>query len=138
MLVKEVMCPKPKFIPPDTSLQEAATMMRDNDYGFLPIGEDDRLIGTVTDRDLTVRATAEGKNPSSTHVREVMSQNVLYCWEDDSIEKAAKNMEKEQLHRLIVLNQDKRMTGVLSIGDIARKCHNDALCGEIIEGISEA
>lgn len=138
MLVKDVMCDFPQFIPPETTLREAAERMRDYDFGFLPVGENDRLIGMVTDRDIAIRAIADGLDPNTTTVRDIMSQAVLYCWEGDSIEDAADSMEDNQVRRLIVLDENKRMTGILSIGDIARRCHNDELCGELIEEISKA
>lgn len=138
MKVKEIMDNEPKYVPPEMTLKEACQLLRDNDFGFLPIGENDRLIGTITDRDICIRAIAEGKDPNTCTVRECMGNRVLYCFEEDDLDTAAGYMEKQQIHRLIVLNQDKRMTGIVSIGDFARKCKNDELCGQIVEGISEA
>ena len=137
MLVKQVMSTHPEYIPPETTLADAAKLMREKDFGFLPIGENDRLIGAITDRDISVRATAEGVDPKREKVRDYMTAKVWYCYQDDDIEKCAKNMKKNQTHRLIVLNDKKRMTGIVSIGDIAKKCRDEELCGEIVEGISE-
>lgn len=137
MLVKDIMSKEPQYISPDTSLTQASQLLRDNDFGFLPVGENDRLIGTVTDRDIIINGISEGSDPNATTAREVMGERVLYCYEDDDIDTAAGYMEKEQVHRLIVLNQDKRYTGIVSIGDVARQCDNDELCGQIVEGISE-
>ncbi len=137
MLVREVMSNAPQYCSPEHSLHEIAEKMRNEDYGFMPIGENDRLVGIVTDRDIACRAVAEGKDPGKTHARDVMSPNVWYCYEDQPIEEAAKSMESQQVHRLIVLNRDKRMTGILALCDIANKTRDEKLCGEVVEGISE-
>lgn len=137
MLAKEVMSKKPEFLPPDATLKQAADQMRTHDYGFIPIGENDRLIGAITDRDITIRAIAEGKDPNKTTVRDVMSKGIYYCLETDNLEKVAQQMEKLQVRRLVVLSKDKRLIGVISLGDIATKCHNPKLCSELTEKISE-
>lgn len=138
MFAKDVMSKKPEFLPPTTTLKQAANQMRTHDYGFLPIGENDKLIGTVTDRDITIRAVAEGKDPNKTTLREVMSKEVHYCLDTDKLEKIANQMEKLQVRRLIVLNKDKRMVGIISLGDIATKCKNNKLCSEIAEAVSHS
>lgn len=137
MKVKDIMENKPQYVAPETTLTEAAKLLRDNDFGFLPIGENDRLIGTVTDRDMIIKGIAEGWDPNTKTVRDVMNDKVFYCYEEDSLEKAAGYLENLQIHRLIVLNTDKRMTGIVSVGDFGRKCQNDEMCGQIVEGISE-
>ncbi|MCP6755954.1 CBS domain-containing protein, partial [Klebsiella pneumoniae] len=83
MLAKEVMTKKPEYLPPTATLKEAAGLMSKGDFGFIPIGENDRLIGAVTDRDIAIRAVAKGKDPSKTSVKEVMSKGIQYCFEDD-------------------------------------------------------
>lgn len=120
MIVKECMSNYVELGRPDMSLKEVACLMRDGDFGFLPIQENDRLIGTVTDRDLAIRGLAEGLNPDKAKAREVMSQKVLYCFEDQSIEEVTRNLGDNQIRRLPVLNRDKRLVGVLSLGDIAQ------------------
>lgn len=137
MNVRECMCKKPEFIPPETTLLELAQKFRDNDCGFFPVGENDRLIGVCTDRDLVVRGIAEGWDLSSTTVRDVMSPTVLYIYEDQPIEEAAESMCLQQIRRLIVLNRDKRMTGILALSDIAEGSGDDKLCGHIIEEVTE-
>lgn len=137
MLVREVMSPKPLFIEPDTSVQKAAQLMQENDCGFLPIGENDRLIGMVTDRDICTRCAANGLQPDEAQVRNIMSENVWYVYEEDDIERALQSMSDLQVRRLIVLDNDKRMTGIVSLGDLACRCGNDTLCGEALEHISE-
>lgn len=137
MLAKEIMSKKPEFLPPTATLQQAADQMRTHDYGFIPVGENDRLIGAVTDRDIVIRAVAEGKDPSTTTLREVMSKGIQFCYETDSLEKIASHMENLQVRRLVVLNSDKRMTGVISLGDIATKSNNVILCGEVTDAVSQ-
>lgn len=137
MLVKEVMSKKPDYLSPDATLKEIAHEMQKRDCGFIPIGENDRLVGAVTDRDIAIRAVAKGKDPNKTTAREIMTEKVFYIFENDDLDKAAESMEKQHIHRLIVLNSQKRMTGILSLSDIARKCNDLRLCGEIIQGISE-
>lgn len=135
MLVKDVMSKKPKWVSPDTSIEQIAQHMEKSDFGFVPIGEDDKLIGTITDRDITLRAVAKGKDPKKALAREIMTKKVLFCYDDDDLGKAAKSMERSGVLRLIVLNHDKRMTGILSLGDIAAKGKNEALCGEVLQHI---
>lgn len=137
MLAKEVMSKKPEFLPPTATLKQAANQMRTHDYGFIPVGENDRLIGTVTDRDITIRAVAEGKDPNKTTLRDVMSKEIHYCLDSDDVEQVAKQMEKLQVRRLVVLNKEKRMTGIISLGDIVIKCKNAKLCREIAEAVSQ-
>jgi len=137
MLAKEIMSKKPEFLPPTATLKQAADQMRIHDYGFIPIGENDRLIGTVTDRDITLRAVAEGKDINKTTLRDVMSKGIEYCFEDDDLEKVVKHMEDAQIRRLIVLNKDKRLTGIISMGDVATKSRNAKLCGELADAVSQ-
>jgi CBS domain-containing protein len=137
MLAKEIMTLKPEFLPPTATLKQAADQMRSNDYGFIPIGENDRLIGTITDRDIAINGIAKGSDPAKTTVKEVMHAGVFYCMEDDSIENVAHQMEELQVRRLIVLNKDKRMTGIISLGDIATKCKDAVLCFELTEAVSQ-
>lgn len=120
MRVREVMMQPVELIDPETMIQHAAQKMRDEDIGALPVGENDRLVGMVTDRDITVRAVAEGKRPENTPVREVLSRGVAYCFEDDTLEKACEAMAKHQIRRLPVLNRDKRLVGFVSMADLAR------------------
>jgi CBS domain-containing protein len=136
-LVKEVMSPKASWIEPNTKVTDAARQMKQEDIGFLPIGENDRLIGVVTDRDITTRVVGSGKDPSKTSVREVMSKGVSYCFEEDNVEKAVENMCKNKIHRLIVLNDKKRMTGILALRDLATRGHepHEAIFAHLVESI---
>ena len=118
MRVSEVMTRHVELISPDQSIQKAAQCMCDMDLGVLPVTEKDRLVGMITDRDIAVRAVALGKN-ASTPVREVMSTEVCYCFEDETVADVADNMANQQLRRLPVLNRSKRLVGILTIGDLA-------------------
>lgn len=137
MQIKEIMTRDPVVARPDATLCEAARMMRELDSGVLPIGEDDRLLGILTDRDITIRATAEGKDPNATAVRDVMSSEVVSCYEDDDERDAAAKMEKHQLRRLMVLDRDQQLVGIVSLGDLAVYTTDDRLAGEVTEAVSE-
>lgn len=135
MRISEIMTRDPELIDPNSSIRDAAQRMKNEDIGALPVGENDRLIGMVTDRDITMRAVAEDKSPSSTTVRDVMSEKIYYCFEDDNVEEAARCMAENQVRRLPILNRDKRLTGIVSLADIAQsgeECEKTAL-----EGVSE-
>lgn len=136
MLAKDVMSKKPEFLSPTATLKEAAAKMVANDYGFIPVGENDRLIGAVTDRDIVTRAIANGKDLLKTTLKDVMSKGIQFCWESDDLDVVAQKMEKLQIRRLVVLNEDKRMTGIISLGDIATKAKNPKLCNEICDAVS--
>lgn len=117
--IKEIMTSKVEWVKPETKLTEIATKMQQSDCGSVLIGENDKLVGIVTDRDIVLRAIAKGLNPADVTAKQVMSTKVLYCSESDSIEDVAQNMAKAQVRRLVVLDAKKRMIGVVSIGDIA-------------------
>jgi CBS domain-containing protein len=135
MKISEIMTSDPELIDPNASIREAAQRMKDEDIGALPVGENDRLIGMVTDRDIAMRGVAEDRLPSSTSVRDVMSEKIFYCFEDQDVEDAARCMAENQVRRLPILNRDKRLTGIVSLADIAQtgeECEKTAL-----EGVSE-
>jgi CBS domain-containing protein len=133
MLVKEIMTKKVDFIDPNTTIAEASKIMRDDGIGCLPIGENDRLVGFVTDRDIIVRAVAKDKDLNNVKVQDVMSQPIKYCYDDDTIDDLAQNLAQNQVHRLPVLNHDKRMVGIVSLSDLSTKgtkeASNKALLG---------
>jgi len=116
--VKELMSRDVKVISPDMTIGEAAKKMRDGGFGMMPVGEDDRMIGTISDRDIAVRAVAEGKD-GSTRVRDVMSEGVAWAYDDETVEQAATIMSERQVRRLPVVNRDKRLVGILALGDFA-------------------
>ena len=119
MNIQDIMTPAVDLVAPDTTIREAAVHMRDGNVGALPVGENDRLVGMVTDRDIAVRAVAEGKAPGDCTVRDVMSKGVYYCFEDDDASRAAEVMAEHRVRRLPVLNRDKRLVGVVAIADLA-------------------
>ena len=114
------MTPDAMLTTPDDSLRYAAQMMKECDCGILPVAEGDHLVGMITDRDITVRCVAESKGPDS-KVREAMTQEVKYCFEDEDIDHVCENMQHIQVRRLPVMNRDKRLVGIISLGDLARK-----------------
>lgn len=120
MIVKECMSKYVELSRPDMTLKEAARLMRDGDFGFMPVEYEDRLIGTLTDRDIVIRAVAIGLNPETTKVKDVMSKKVLYCYEDQPLDEVTRNLGENQVRRLPVLNRNKRLIGILSLGDIAQ------------------
>lgn len=137
MKVQEVMTRGVECTRPEASLREAAEKMKALDVGPLPVCENDRLVGMLTDRDITVRATAEGLPPGLGQVRDVMTPDVVYCYEDQDVEEAVRLMEENQIRRLVVLNRDKRMVGIVSLGDLAVKGGDEALSTEALEQLSE-
>src|SRR6185436_50059 len=116
--LKDLMSRDVKVINPDMTIGEAAQKMRDGDFGMLPVDEDDRMIGTISDRDIAIRAIAEGKD-ADTKVRDVMSEGIAWAYEDDSVEKAALIMSERQVRRLPVVNRNKRLVGIVALGDFA-------------------
>jgi CBS domain-containing protein len=135
MQVSEAMSSDVKIASPDQSIRDAARMMAQLDCGSLPVGENDRLVGMITDRDIAVRAVAAGKSPN-TAVHEIMSSEVKYCFEDDDLDEVANNMADIKVRRLPVLNRDKRLVGIVSLGDIALT-EGAGSAGSALCGISE-
>ena len=138
MQVKQVMTPNVECTQPTATLSDAARKMRDFDIGPLPVcSDDDRLAGMITDRDITVRAVADGLDPRTTMVRDVMTPTIIYCYEDQDVSDAAHMMEQNQIRRLVVLNRDKRLVGILSLGDVAVDAGDEQLAGHTLEAVSE-
>jgi CBS domain-containing protein len=137
MQLKDIMTPNPECIRPDDTLQDAARRMQDLDVGPLPVCDNDHLAGMITDRDITVRATAEGKDPRTARVREVMTKEVIYCFEDQDIDDAARMMEERQIRRLLILNRERRLVGIVSLGDLAVETGDRSKAGEILQEVSE-
>jgi CBS domain-containing protein len=135
MKVRQAMHAGVDWCAPETRLSDIAKIMRDADVGAVPIGEDDRLIGMVTDRDIVCRGFADGKDPASLTARDVMTQGIVYCTEDQSMEDAIHLMEKRRIRRMPVLNGKKRMTGMLSLGDVSHAADHEST-GELAEAVS--
>jgi len=136
MRVNEVMTRNAECIAPEATLQEAAERMKTLDVGSLPVCDNDRLIGVLTDRDITIRCVAEGHDPRTDHVSDVMTPTVHYCFEDNDVTDAAEVMREKQVRRLPVLNHDKRLVGIVALGDLAVEDGNELLAGHALEGIS--
>ncbi len=136
-LVRDVMTRSPETIAPDAKLVDAARQMRDLDIGSLPVYDGKRLIGVVTDRDISVRATAEGKNPGETSVRQVMSSEVAWVFADEPAAMAASVMRQRQIRRLPVLDRDDKLVGIVALGDLATDLPSDAMKGATLEDISQ-
>jgi CBS domain-containing protein len=137
MKVRDIMTREVQLAEPHMTLREAAELMKTRDVGFLPVCDGERLVGMVTDRDITVRAVADAKDQWEQRIRDVMSQKVFYCFEDDDVSEAARLMQERQVRRLVVLNRDKRLMGVVSLGDVAVQTRDDRLKGETLEAVSE-
>ncbi|MGQ9369206.1 CBS domain-containing protein [Azospirillum sp. ST 5-10] len=118
MRVNEAMTRDVRIASPDQSIREAASLMAEIDAGALPVGDGDRLVGMITDRDIAIRAVAQGKGPDA-KVRDVMTQDVKYCYEDEDVDHVARNMGDIQVKRLPVVNRDKRLVGIVALGDVA-------------------
>ena len=134
MLVGDIMTRDVQLLSPSDTIQQAARVMRDENIGSLPVGAGDRLVGYVTDRDLVIRALAEGRTPDLP-IENVMTDQVLYCFEDDEIEDVAANMGYNQVRRLPVLSRDKRLVGIVALGDLATKSSDESAEGAL-EGVS--
>ena len=119
MKVSELMTPDVEIVGPDDTLHTAARMMADLDTGALPVGENDRLVGMITDRDITIRAVAEGRDPDKAKVRDAMSEQIRFCFEDEDTQEVSRKMSDWAVRRLPVLNRDKRLVGIVSLGDLA-------------------
>jgi CBS domain-containing protein len=135
VLVSEAMTRDVRVANPDHTIQAAAKIMAEIDSGVLPVAENDQLVGMITDRDIAVRAVAKGKGPD-TRVREVMSPDVKYCFEDEPVSHVAQNMGDIQLRRLPVVNREKRLVGILSLGDLAQ-AQGSRPAGQALAGISQ-
>jgi CBS domain-containing protein len=138
MLVKDVMTPRVECVGPTESIAHAADRMKKLDVGSLPVcGDENRLVGMITDRDITTRATARSSDPAATSVADVMTPSVIYAFEDQSVQEAGRLMEDNQVRRLVVLDRDKRLVGIVSLGDLALKARDGQLGGEVLEQVSE-
>jgi CBS domain-containing protein len=136
MRLGEVMTTDVEVISSNTSLKEAAAQMKSLDVGLMPVCDGDELKGTLTDRDITVRATAEGLDPLQTSVSQIMSTDVAYCFEDQEIEEALSLMEARQIRRLPVLTREKRLVGIVSLGDLAVHAGQNELLGDTLKEVS--
>ena len=137
MKVCEVMSTDVQCTRPDATLHQAADKMKSLDVGSLPVCHQDKLVGMITDRDIVVRSVAEGHDPETDHVGDVMSSELFYCFEDQDVSETAHMMKEKQVRRIPVLNRNKRLVGIVSLGDLAVAPCSDDLVEETLEGISE-
>jgi CBS domain-containing protein len=135
MRVSEAMTRQVKICTPGQSIREVAKTMAEIDAGAMPVGENDRLIGMITDRDIAIRGVALGKGPD-TPVREIMSEHVEYCYDDEDLDRVAEGMAQVRVRRLPVVNREKRLVGILSLGDVARKDGHLEVVAETVAGVS--
>ena len=138
MQLKEIMNAKVECIQKDLTVQEAAQKMKMLDVGMVPVYNGDRLVGMITDRDIAIRSVAEGRDPGKTSVNTVMTPKVVYCYENQTTDDAAKVMEEQQIRRLIVLDRDQRLVGIVSLGDLATHSSSKQVAGEALGEISQA
>ena len=136
MRIQDVMTAEVSFVRPDTPILEIARKMRDGDIGATPVVEDERLVGMVTDRDVVVRVVAEGSDVRTKTARDAMSPGILYCFVDESVEAVLENMGDQQIRRLPVVDREKRLVGVVSLGDLALSGKRKA-AGEALQEISQ-
>ena len=134
--IKELMSTDVQVIGPDETIGDAAQKMQNGDFGMLPVKEYDRMIGSISDRDIAIRAVAAGK-ASSTKVREVMTEGIICAFEDDSVAEAAKLMSEHQIRRLPIVNADKRLVGIVALGDFAVENADVKVAGEALAEISQ-
>ncbi|HXS42541.1 MAG TPA: CBS domain-containing protein [Stellaceae bacterium] len=134
MKARDVMTAGAAIVSPDTTILDAAKTMAESDVGILLVGKSDRLVGMITDRDIAIRGVAQGRDPVQTRVGELMTGKVLYCYDDEEVGAIASTMSNLQIRRLPVVNRNKRLMGVLSLGDIALK-DDAALAGATLHGV---
>ncbi len=134
--IKELMSTDVQVIGPDETIEDAAQKMQKGDFGMLPVKENDRMIGSISDRDIAIRAVAVGKT-SSTKVREVMTEGIIWAFEDDSVAEAAKLMSEHQIRRLPIVNAAKRLVGIVALGDFAVENADVKVAGEALAEISQ-
>jgi CBS domain-containing protein len=137
MRIADIMTRDVHIASPDQSIQDASRMMAELDVGALPVGEKDRLIGMLTDRDITVRVVAEARSPANCRVGDVMTRDIKYVYEDESTEDLARNMGDLQVRRMPVLNREKRLVGIVSLGDLATAGDSLLDAGDAVAGVSE-
>lgn len=134
--IKDVMSEGVKILNPDATIKDAARQMREGNFGLMPVGDNDRLIGTVSDRDIVIRAVAEGMD-TNTKVKDVMSEKVMWAYEDDSVEKASQIMSENQIRRLPIVDANKRLVGIVALGDLAVNAADIKSASEALSDISK-
>jgi CBS domain-containing protein len=137
MKVKDIMTSNVECVWPDDTLQEAALKMKEMGIGPLPVCDRLHIVGMLTDRDIAIRGVAEGRDPRSTKVSDVMTREVIRCFEDEEVEEAERLMQSRQVRRILVVNRHERLVGIVSLGDLAAETGNPQRVGEVLQDISE-
>jgi len=137
MKVKDVMTRGVEVVRPDSTVQEAAAKMKSLNVGPMPVCEGDRVAGILTDRDIVVRVVAEGRDSRTTRVQDVMTRDVVCVTEGDDVKDAARRMKESQVRRLLVCTPDKRLQGIVSLGDLAVETRDDKMSGDVLEKVSQ-
>jgi nucleotide-binding universal stress UspA family protein/CBS domain-containing protein len=138
MQIKDVMTRSVELVDPDAAVEAAANVMATHGFGFVPVVQGDRVVGVLTDRDVAIRVTAKALDPRSTRARDVMTPDVVSCFDDQSVEEAARVMEREQVHRLVVVNRNDRLVGIVSLDDLARDTGERELTGRVVEHLARS
>ena len=136
MKVKDVMTKVVEFVRPETTVQEAAGKMKDLNVGPIPVCEGQKVLGILTDRDIVIRAVAEGRDTRTTRVQDVMTRDVVCCGEEDDVKDVARLMKDHQIRRILVINGSKGLAGIVSLGDLAVDTHDDKMSGDVLEKVS--
>ena len=136
MKVREIMTSNVECLAPDASLKDIAQEMKSLDVGFIPVCENDRLVGTVTDRDIVIRAVAEGMDINTCKARNIMSREIIYAFDDDNVKTVAEKMREQDVRRILILDKAKRLVGVVSIGDISKV--EEKVSGKTLRDFAEA
>jgi CBS domain-containing protein len=136
MKVREIMTSNVECLSPESNLREIAQKMKSLDVGFIPVCENDRLVGTVTDRDIVIRAIAESRDINNTQARGVMTRDIVYAFEDEDVKDVAEKMRDKDVRRILILDKSKRLVGVVSIGDISKV--EEKVSGKTLRDIAEA
>lgn len=137
MKLSDIMTRNVNVVHPDATIREAAEKMKAHDIGVLPVCDGEKIKGMITDRDIVIRAVGMGKDTRKAPVREAMTRDVAYCFEDEEVADAARVMKEKQIRRLLVLDRDKKLVGLISLGDLSRQGDDERLSGEVVRSVSE-
>lgn len=136
MKIKDVMSTRVAIVKADATVRDAAREMRNMDIGVLPVSENDKLVGMITDRDITIRAVAEGRNPDQISVRDAMTRDLVSCYEDQELTEVSRIMQERQVRRVVVLNHQEQLVGIASMGDLVVQSGNEQMGGNMLQSVS--
>jgi CBS domain-containing protein len=135
MKISDMMTKEAVLMSPETTIQRACEIMRDSDIGFIPVTDGEKILGALTDRDVATRVVAPGLDPNTTLVQRMMSPEIVFIFDDQDELEAARLMQVRKIRRLVVLNRDKRLVGILSLSDLSSHARDHALAGEVLESM---